>query len=115
MMYRPNEIEEKRLLELTKWIENAKGANVYPSFTVKEIERTINYAWEDIDIRKELCEIDFESAKKNLLDKFTHDGLLSDLIKKKISESKNDLSIEVFNYFIFLFLLLFFQYRLFKF
>lgn len=99
-MYRPNEIEEKRILELTQWIENAKENSEYSSYTTERITTEIKLAWEHYSNRMKLCSYDLEVTKQNLLNKYYEEGKLSELVKQKIQEIKETICKDVFDYFI---------------
>ena len=98
-MYRPNEIEEKRLLELTEWIEEAKKENRYVEYVMKEITNRVDLSWEDIDYRQKLCTKDLEETKQSLLDEYYEFGQFSELLKQKIENIKEDVCPEVYDYF----------------
>jgi hypothetical protein len=98
-MYRPNEVEEKQLLELSLWIEKAREDRLYPSYVIGEISTQINHAWEHIKSRHELCSEDVESTKQHLIDKYSEEGSFSEMIKHKIEEVKDKLHSEVYDHF----------------
>ena len=75
-MYRPNEIEEKRILELTRWIEKAKENPEFSSYVIKHISNEIKFAWENLHYRKKLCSKDLEETKQFLLNEFSEEGRL---------------------------------------
>ena len=99
-MYRPNEIEEKRILELTRWIEKAKENPEFSSYVIKQISNEIKFAWENLHYRKKLCSKDLEETKQFLLNEFSEEGRISELVKKNIHEIKETISLDIFNYFI---------------
>lgn len=99
-MYRPNEIEEKRILELTQWIEEAKEKSEYSSYVIERISTEIKFAWEHYSYRKKLCSNDLEITKQNLLNNYSKEGRFSELVKQKIQEIKETISKDVFDYFI---------------
>ena len=99
-MYRPNEKEEKRILELTQWIEKAKENSEYSSYVIDKISTEIKFAWEHYGYRKKLCSNDLEITKQNLLNNYSEEGRFSELIKQKIQEVKETLSKDIFDYFI---------------
>lgn len=82
-MYRPNEIEEQRILELAQWIEKAKEDSTYSSYVIGKISGHIKLAWEHFRYRHELCSSDFETTKQNLLNKYSEEG------RFRISETEN--------------------------
>lgn len=98
-MYRPNEIEEQRILELTHWIEKAKEDSTYSSYVISKISGRIKLAWEHFRYRHELCSSDFETTKQHLLNEYSESGLFSELLKHKIQEAKEELCSDVYNYF----------------
>lgn len=99
-MYRPNEIEEKRILELTKWIGKAKENSEYSNYVIEHISNEIKFAWEHYRYRKNLCSNDLEKTKQYLLNKFSEEGRLSELVKQNIQEIKEAISKDVYDYFI---------------
>lgn len=99
-MYRPNEIEEQRILELAQWIEKAKEDSTYSSYVIGKISGHIKLAWEHFRYRHELCSSDFETTKQNLLNKYSEEGRFSELVKQKIQEIKKTISADIYDYFI---------------
>lgn len=62
-MYRPNDKEEKQLLELSRWIEKAKEEEQYSNYVTSKISIDIKFAWEHIKYRQELCSEGLEATK----------------------------------------------------
>lgn len=99
-MYRPNDKEEKQLLELSRWIEKAKEEEQYSNYVTSKISIDIKFAWEHIKYRQELCSEGLEATKQILLDKYSDEGKFSELVKLRIEEIKEKLCADVYEFFV---------------
>ena len=99
IMFRPNEFEENRLIELTKWIEKSKNEKIYPNYIINHILYQIDDSWEEIEYREKLCTKDIESTKKDLIDEFYAFGMFSEFLKLKLEDIREKIHLDTYEYF----------------